>query len=145
MNDKESYLNLLEESFPGIKANIIRCEGLGFSFPSKPFLKEENGEILSHVGFLEYPMLIEGRQHKAAALHAICTKATHRGRGFASELIQEALQYARENYEFVILFTKLPNFYEKFSFQRMQEYRFQISYPPSKRLTRINSCDFSEG
>lgn len=122
-----SYLDLLEESFPGIKANIKRCETLGFSWDScRPFLKEEKGEILSHVSFLEYPMLISGRLYKAGALHAICTKATHRGQGLASELIQEALEWAKTRYEFVILFTEIPNFYEKLSFHYIQEYRFHL-------------------
>lgn len=60
MLEKRPYLNLLEESFPGIKTNIIRCETLEFSWEYRPFLKEEKGEILSHVGFLEYPMLVGG-------------------------------------------------------------------------------------
>lgn len=68
MTERSSFLNLLEESFPGIKSNIIRCEELGFPWVSKPFFTEEKGEILSHVGFLECPILIEGQQHKAAAL-----------------------------------------------------------------------------
>jgi hypothetical protein len=43
------YVDLLEESFPGIKANIARCEKLGFPWASRSFLTEENGEIVSHV------------------------------------------------------------------------------------------------
>jgi GNAT superfamily N-acetyltransferase len=127
MSEESPFLNLLEESFPGIKANIIRCEKLGFPWNSKPFLKEEKGEILSHVGFLEYPIQIDGQLHKAAALHAICTKSTHRGQGLASQLIQEALQWAEKQYEFVILFTEIPKFYEKLSFQCIQEYRFHLA------------------
>lgn len=130
MTEESPFLNLLEESFPGIKANIIRCEKLGFPWNSKPFQKKAKGEILSHVGFLEYPMQIDGQQHRAAALHAICTKTIHRGQGLASQLIQEALQWAEEQYEFVILFTGIPQFYEKLSFQSIQEYRFHL---PHKR------------
>lgn len=124
---KRPHLNLLEESFPGIMANIIRCENIGFPWESTPFLKEEKGEILSHVGFLEYPMLVEGRWCKVAALHAICTKVTHRGQGLASELILEALEKAKKCYEFVVLFTEIPKFYEKLSFHCVQEYRFRLA------------------
>lgn len=124
---KEAFLNLLEESFPGIKTNILRCERLGFPWKSKPFFKEENGELLSHVGFLEYPIAIDGKMRKAGALHAICTKQDFRGQGLASELIQEALQWAGNQYEFVILFTGIPKFYEKLSFQYIQEYRFHLA------------------
>jgi hypothetical protein len=83
MLEKRPYLDLLEEAFPGITANIKRCETIGFPWKSTPFLKEEKGEILSHVGFLEYPMLIKGRLCKVAALHAVCTKVTHRGSWFS--------------------------------------------------------------
>ncbi len=130
LTEESPFLNLLEESFPGIKANIIRCEKLGFPWNSIAFIKEENGEILSHVGFMEYPIQIDGQQHRAAALHAICTKTSHRGQGLASQLIREALQWAEKQYEFVVLFTGIPNFYEKLSFQRIQEYRFHL---PCKR------------
>ncbi len=127
MTEQNAYLNLLEESFPGLKSNIIRCNTVGFPWESKPFFKEAKGKILSHVGFLEYPLLIEGRWHKTGALHAICTKASHRGQGLSSELIQEVLKWAQKEYEFVILFSKIPSFYEKLSFQNVQEYRFHLS------------------
>ncbi len=123
-------MNLLEESFPGMKANVSRCETLGFPWASKPFFKEQKGETFSHVGFLDYPMLIEGKWVKAGALHAICTKSTHRGQGLASELIQEVLQWATGQYEIVVLFTEIPKFYEKLSFKWIQEYRFHL---PCKR------------
>jgi GNAT superfamily N-acetyltransferase len=127
MFEKNTYANLLEESFPGMKSNILRCEKLGFPWASKPFFKEERGEILSYVGFLEYPMLIEGKWHKAGALHAICTKTTHRGQGLASRLIQEVLKWAENQYEFVVLFTEIPKFYERLSFKSIQEYRFHLT------------------
>jgi predicted N-acetyltransferase YhbS len=136
------YLNLLEESFPGIKSNVARCEKLGFPWASRPFLKEENGEIVSHVGLLEYPMLVEGNWRKVAALHAICTKDSHRCQGLASELIQEALNWTRERYEIVILYTEIPDFYKKLAFQHIQEYRFHlIGHQPkgSKQLRPIVS------
>ena len=138
LTKESSFLNLLEESFPRIKANILRCEKLGFPWNSKPFLKEEKGEILSHVGFLEYPIQIDGKHHKAAALHAICTKTTYRGQGLASQLIQEALQWAEKWYEFVILFTEIPKFYEKLSFQSIQESRFHLmrKQPKGSKLLR---------
>jgi GNAT superfamily N-acetyltransferase len=128
MFEKNTYANLLEESFPGMKSNILRCEKLGFPWASKPFFKEDKGEIVSYVGFLEYPMLIESKWYKTGALHAICSKATHRGRGLASQLIQEVLHWAENQYEFIVLFTEIPKFYERLSFKYIQEYRFHLTY-----------------
>lgn len=126
MIENNPYFNLIESCFPGIKANIKRSEEVGFLWSSKPFLKEENGECVSHVGFLEYPLLIDKRQYKVGALHAICTHTDYRNQGLASALIQEVLKWANERYEFVVLFTEIPQFYEKLSFQCIQEYRFHI-------------------
>jgi GNAT superfamily N-acetyltransferase len=127
MIEQKSYSKLLEESFPGINDGIARWEVLGFSWGSgKLFLKEEKGEVVSHASFLECPMIVEGRWTKIGILHAICTKATHRGQGLASQLILEALQWAKERCEFTMLYTKIPPFYEKLSFRFIQEYRFHL-------------------
>lgn len=131
--NQRPYIQLLEESFPGFRDNLIRWEALGFSWDSsKRFMKEEKGEVLSHVALMECPMLIEGQWHKIGALHGICTKASHRGRGFASELIQEAIQWSTESCEAVLLFTGIPSFYEKLSFRQIQEYRFHLPHPHPK-------------
>lgn len=99
----------------------MRCEALGFTCEaSKLFNKEENGEVLSHVALLECPMLVEGQWHNMGALHGIWTKSTHQGQGLATALIQEALEWAKGRCETVFLFTEIPAFYEKLSFQRIQ-------------------------
>ncbi len=142
MIEKMKLFGLLEECFPGIKANIIRCEGLGFPWASLPFLKLVNGEVVSHVGFLEYPLIIQGRQYKVGALHAICTQEAHRNQGLASELIQEALEWAKGRYAFVVLFTEIPQFYRQLSFHPIQEYRFHLrcQHPKgSRHLTPVIS------
>jgi hypothetical protein len=37
------------------------------------------------------------------------------------------LQWAEKQYAFIILFTEIPQFYEKLSFQNIQEYRFHLT------------------
>jgi hypothetical protein len=71
-------------------------------------------------------MQINGHLYKAAGLHAICTKITHRNQGLSSQLIRDVLQWTEKRYDFAILFTGIPEFYEKLSFQRIQEYRFHL-------------------
>lgn len=142
MTENKAYLNLIESSFPGIQANILRCETLGFPWSSKPFLKAVDGEIASHVGFLEYPILIEGKQYKVGALHAICTKTDYRNQGLASELIKEVLDDAKEQYDFLILFTEIPEFYKKLSFQCVQEYRFHLPYQNHKGSQALHPVIF---
>ena len=124
---KTSYLELLESSFPGIKSNILRCQALGFPWAaSKLFLKEDKGETLSHAAFFECPILVEGQRYNMGALHAICTKPSRQGQGLATQLIQEALFWAKERCDMTLLFTEIPSFYKRFSFQSVQEHRFRL-------------------
>lgn len=124
----ESYLNLLEESFPGIKSNIARCEALGFKWEGEGrlFVKEENGITLCHVAYYENSALIEGNWYKIGALHGICTQSSSRNQGYASQLILDALNWAEKRCSTVILFTGIPKFYTRFSFREIQEYRFHL-------------------
>lgn len=136
---EKSYLELLDESFPGIKNNIIRCEALGFPWgSSRVFLKEDKDKAISHAGFFECPILIEGQWHKMGALHAICTHASHRGQGLATDLIHEALLWAKERCELVLLFTEIPSFYQRLAFHCIQEYRFHLpcSHPKGVKYLR---------
>lgn len=145
MKTHKHYLQILEESFPGIRENILRCEALGFSWEAgKVFIKENKGCISSHVSFFECPVLVEGRWHRAGALHAICTQEAFRGQGFASELIREALEWAKERCEFTILFTEIPLFYEKFSFHSVQECRFRLDCQHPKGLQPLRPIEVSQ-
>src|SRR5690242_9423558 len=110
-------LKLFDEAFPGLNSNIARCEHIGFKWPSRPFVKEIEGKVVSHVGFLDYPVIINGKKHLMGALHAICTQKAHRNKGLASGLIQEAIKCAKVRCECVLLFTEIPEFYERLGFR----------------------------
>lgn len=138
---QSALINLLEESFPGIKANIKRCNDIGYSWESlsKPFVK---GDFFSHVGLINFPFFADGHLIKACALHAICTTQSQRGQGLASELIQEALLWAEKQFDVVLLFTEIPKFYEQFSFKHIQESRFCLKLDkkiPSRNLRQLVS------
>lgn len=134
-----SYLNLLEESFPGIRDSIVRCEALGFPWgDGRLFLKEDKGEVVSHVSIFEGSLLVEGVWYRVGMLHAVCTKASHRGQGLATQLIQAALVWAESRCQMVLLFTASPSFYERLSFRYIQEYRFHLPcvHPQGSQLLR---------
>lgn len=125
----EPYLDLLEESFQGIKNNINRCESLGFGWAGQGriFIKKENQMPICHVGYYETSAFIQGDLYKIGALHAICTHFSYRNQGHASQLILDALKWAKKDCSIVILFTEIPEFYERLSFLKIQEHRFQLS------------------
>ncbi|CRX38288.1 GNAT family N-acetyltransferase [Estrella lausannensis] len=143
MTLEQEHFDLLEDSFPGIVANIERYEALGFSWnQSKPFVKKQGGEVLSHAGFLEFPMWVEGEKHQVGALHAICTQNTERSRGLATALVKEALEWAHGRVESVILFTEIPQFYEKLSFRPVQECRFHLKERRGKGSAALTPLTF---
>ena len=144
MTEEKPYVKLLEEAFPGISSTIARCHSLGFSWQAlgfsgeggHVFVKESNGNIVSHVAVLDCQVLIDNKWHKMAALHAVCTKKSHRGQGLASELVLESLQWAKKHSDFQILFTEIPSFYEKLGFAAVQEHRFALkqTFPKGSKL-----------
>lgn len=146
--NQKPYINLLDECFPGIKNNIVRWEALGYSWESsKIFIKEENGEVVSHAALMECPVIVEGQWQNIGALHCICTQEDLRGRGLASELIREAVEWTKGRCDAVILFTEIPEFYERLAFRQIQEYRFhlpKIYSKGSKALRSINATQDHE-
>ena len=115
-----------------------RCRQLGFDWFKKRFTVKKRGLVVSHVGLVDYPMVIQGRQYNVAALHGVCTEKEHRAQGLASKLIYEALSWTQKRADFVVLFTKIPAYYEKFSFEVVQESRFylQVSHVKGSQLLR---------
>ncbi len=141
---KKRVLQFLEGVFAGLGSGVERCEGQGFFWTSRPFIREERGEIVSHVGLLEYPVLVEGVRCRAAALHAVATRESHRGQGLASSLIEEAIEWARGRYDFLVLYTKIPAFYEPFSFARVEECRFRLECAREKGRQALEPLEAAE-
>jgi len=134
---EKAYLTLLDQNFPGIKNNIIRCEELGFPWENGPIFLKENNEVISHVAAFLCPVLIDQKWHNMAALHAVCTDRHFRQQGFATELIREALNWAQGRSQFQILFTEIPSFYEKIGFRIQQEHRFCLEHSHVKGYKKL--------
>ena len=147
MIKEQAYVNLLEESFPGIRNTIAYCQNLGFSWQElgfsgkggQVFLKKIDNEIVSHVAVLECPIMIDEKWYKMAALHAVCTKKDYQKRGFASELVTESLQWAKQTSDLQILFTDIPSFYERLGFTKLQEHRFLLKQKFSKGIKEAHA------
>ncbi len=118
---------LYEQSFPGISRAIKKNKGYGINWEdaSTPFVLFEKKKPIGHVGVLELPLVIGGKERKVGGLHAVCTHPAYREKGIATRLIHEAIRFAQAKYETVLLFTSNPKFYERFGFRVLQEYRFK--------------------
>lgn len=125
-------LALLGRVWPAIPPAVARADALGFSWAavSTPFVHYEAGRAVAHVGVIELPLVIGGRQRMVASIHGVCTDADRRGRGHARALMEAALAHCRVRYGTVVLTTVIPEFYARhFGFRVVPEHAFVRPLP----------------
>lgn len=124
----ERCINLIDSIFPGIKD--VAMTGIKYNARwdkvSLPFVIEENGEIIAHLGIIPLDMIFNQKKVRVAAMHGICVKETFRGKGLFKKLMQEALIYVEKNFDASILFTDQPDLYKQYNFTVLPEYDFLV-------------------
>jgi ribosomal protein S18 acetylase RimI-like enzyme len=121
--------------WPTLPGAVDRAAALGFPWAavSRPFVRREPGRAVAHVGLIEVPLVIEGRDRRAGSIHAVCTDPEARGRGFATALMREAPAACDTRYETVLLTTSIPALYERLGFRSVREHAFAGSLPARRR------------
>lgn len=125
-------LALLGRVWPVIPPAVARADALGFSWAtaSTPFVRYEGDRAVAHVGVIELPLVIGGRQRMVGSIHAVCTDPDRRGRGHARALMDAALAHCRVRYGTVVLSTLIPEFYARHhSFRSVAEHAFVRRLP----------------
>lgn len=125
-----ALFELLETSFPGIGEARTRSEELGSTWEegSTPFVLFDGVKAISHVGVLELPLFLGGKEHKVGGIHAVCTRPEYRKRGHFRALMKDALRFCEQRYETLVLFTAQPELYESFGFVTIQESVFKTKW-----------------
>ena len=119
-----------------------------------PFFKPEHshivkykGEVVSHIGIITKPMRLHGEKFVAGGIGDVVTHRQHRGKGLASRLMKQVVQFMQDNeYDFSIL-SGIPNYYHRFGYiETLPVYRADIE---TKYLKDIKSTyrifPFQEG
>lgn len=121
-------MNLIDGVFPGVKSMALKAIKYDACWDKKstPFIIEENGEIVAHLGVMSLEIMLNQKNRRVAALHGICTKEAFRGRGLFKQLMQEAMKYIENNFDTAILFTDQPSLYVPYRFSVLPEYDFII-------------------
>lgn len=134
----ERCINLIDSIFPGIKS--VAMTGIKYNARwdniSLPFIIEERGEIIAHLGIIPLDIMLNQKKHRVAAIHGICVKETSRGRGLFKQLMQEALIYIENNFDASLLFTDQPDLYKPFNFTVLPEYNFTSN---ASEMVKIDS------
>lgn len=91
---------------------------LGFPWRqiSTPFAVVEDGRVIAHAGLLPVPLVVDGKEVSAGAIHAVCVAADRRGEGLGRRVLEAALAAADERYPAVVLASEKEALYAKFGF-----------------------------
>ena len=119
---------LLDTVFPGIERSAQRIRGLGVSWEdvSTPFVHEEAGAVLAHVGLIELPLVLDGVETMVGSVHAVATHADHRGRGLYRGVMNRLLDWSETRYRTLLLTTEHPEYFTAFGFRHVPETEFQL-------------------
>jgi predicted GNAT family N-acyltransferase len=123
-------LDLLNEAFPGCKEFALNGIKYGayWNKVSTPFVIMENNQVVAHAGIWPITFILNGKEHHSASIHGVCVKASHRGRGYFKQLMQEIMQYVKNTYASSVLFSVKPYLYKDYPYKVMlPEYDFVLN------------------
>jgi N-acetylglutamate synthase-like GNAT family acetyltransferase len=142
----QRLFDLLDEVFPGLRAAKEEGARLGASWESvsTPFVLEEKGRVVAHVGLIGLPLVVMGRPTTVGSVHAVATRADRRRRGLCRRLMEEMLAYAEGRYETLVLTTEHPEYYTPFGFRVLQEHRFTVRPRPRPRCDGLRVLDLAQ-
>lgn len=90
-----------------------------------------NGRPVSNVQIYDKNIWIEGNKVKTAGMGSVATEVQYRNRNFASTLMRHAIEVIKNrSYKLALLFTRVPDFYEKFDFFVVPRVVCMFNYPP---------------
>ena len=137
---------LLDLAFPGMSLSdqerLARPLGCRWEKVSTPFVYWDGERPVSHVGVLEIPLMLEGREVRAGGVHAVCTHPDFRGRGLYKALMSDVMRWCEHRYQTVVLTTSQPPLYEPFGFRVVPESRFVGSLAPGAQGRGLRQLDF---
>ena len=123
-------IHLINEVFPGCKEFALNGmkHKASWSRISTPFIVEDQGEIIAHAGVWPMIIMLNETIHLTAAIHGVCVKQGHRGKGYFKQLMQEVMEYVDNHFDSSLLFTTKPYLYQNYPYKIMlPEYDFVVS------------------
>jgi predicted N-acetyltransferase YhbS len=124
----DRLMDLLDLVFPGLRlaADRARILGAPWESVSTPFVAVEDGRVVSHVGLIELPLVVDGRSEVVGAVHGVATHTEHRRRGHYHRLMDEVFDYCTDRLPTQILTTEHPEYFTPFGFRVVPEHLFTV-------------------
>ncbi|MEG2340563.1 MAG: GNAT family N-acetyltransferase [Odoribacter sp.] len=143
MEKKEEIMNLWRECFNDSEASMRLYFNSKYR-DENALVYEENGQALSALQMIPYPMSWEGTMLSTSYISGVCTHPCARKRGLMKQLLKKAiLKMSERNISVTTLIpasTWLYDYYAKFGYTKIFEFT-EENYKPSKEKTtaRISS------
>lgn len=111
----------------------------------RPFSYFDGSTLVSSTCLYTMEMIIEGKFCQVAQISGVGTLPNYRKRGLSGELTQKAIEWAKKDHEFFYLFANKDaySFYEKFGFNKVEEYKTKIQVEGKPAVTGAVKLDMN--
>ena len=147
----DEVLALLALHWPGLPEIVARARDYGTDWRalSRPFGVRVGGQLVAHAGVWALPtMVVDGKESRVAGIHAVCTRAELRKRGYARAALEAAIAHAETIASRQLLFAVEPRVYTSVGFRRTSPQRFELGLTRTldgeATLRRLDLDDASE-
>lgn len=111
-----------------------------FFHPQDVWLAEDGKEVVSCLWILRRFFSDGEKTLLGGGVANVATHPAFRGKGLASQLLEEAIGAARrEDFSFLILVTEIPAFYERFGFRNYQKWVGQVEPEGKERVELVRA------
>lgn len=115
---------------------------------SRVFCRTENGKAVSALHLLDITLSYKSRDYKAGYIFAVGTLEEYRGRGYASSIVKEAVDFCRkEHYDFIFLIAENPllfDFYSRFGFEKASDETETVLMPEENGTVKAEETGADE-
>jgi putative acetyltransferase len=138
-NDIASIREVVTAAFGGTsEAELVEAIRNSPNFiPELSIVAIEDGKVLGHILFS--PIVIEANKQtvSALALAPLAVTPVHQHKGIGSQLVQLGLSKCRELGHSLVVVLGHPNFYQRFGFQRANQFGVQAPFTVPDEAFRI--------
>ncbi len=127
----DRVFDLLDLAFPGVRAARANGEAFGsrWEAASTPFVIEDAGRVISHVGLIPMPLWVMGAPLWSGGIHGVATHPNCRRRGYFRSALEAALTAAEGRFNTLLLTTLHREYFEPFGFRVVPESVFRFRPP----------------
>jgi GNAT superfamily N-acetyltransferase len=122
---RESLITLFQVVF-GFSPDFLRAfYEKGYWDPSyRPFSYFDGQRAVANVSIFDMPLVINGKEVKAAGIQSVMTHPDYRRKGLIRRLFHELFEQCRQEYDLFFLVARDPELYLKFDFHLVPQSHF---------------------